>query len=851
MNMKVTKRNGKKEPLMLDKILDRINQQTYGLDPRWIQSFDVAQKVIEGITPDIETRILDTLAMETAASLTVKHPDYATLAARIAITALHKETNKSFSQTVKELYNYVDPNTRKHSPVVSEDFYKLVMKNSDQLDSAIVHSRDHNFDYFGYKVLERSYLLKLNGKVAERPQYMYLRTALQVWGSNIEKVVETYNLLSEGYYTHATPTLFNSGTGRPQLSSCFLLDVQDDSIEGIFNTLKESAQISKNAGGIGISFNKVRAKGTYIAGTNGTSNGIIPFLKIYNETARAVDQGGGKRKGSIAIYMEPWHADIYEFLDLRKNQGKEELRARDLFLALWTNDLFMERVDLDEDWTLMCPHECSGLNDSYGEEFNKLYTEYESKGYGKKTVKARDLWNKVLESQVETGTPYILYKDSINEKSNQQNIGLIKSSNLCAEIVESTGITKIQKEVLENKELLDSLGLGEFYGQESVNETAVCNLASISLTKFVNKNKTYNFNKLYDVAYQATINLNNVIDVNFYPSKAAKFSNLLHRPIGLGVQGLADVFFLTGISYDSVEAKSLNKQIFETIYFATMRASCDLAKEQGHYATYKGSPISQGKFQFDLWGATTTDRWDWKKLREDIAKWGVRNSLTTCIMPTASTASILGNEASCEAQTSNLYVRRVISGDFIIVNKYLVKELVKLGIWNDSLKSKIMTQNGSIQNIPEIPTNLKEIYKTVWEIKQRDVIDLAADRGAFIDQTQSMNIFMENVNFGKLTAMHFYGWGKRTFMTDTNGEIIIPKDDTSKIVYDKDGNPKFYRDTKNSLKTGMYYLRTKSAADAVKFTVQKEEVVAKTQEEVLAEISCSLDDPDSCIACGS
>ena len=851
MNIKVTKRNGKKEPLMLDKILDRINQQTYGLDPRWIQSFDVAQKVIEGITPDIETRILDTLSMETAASLTVKHPDYATLAARIAITSLHKETKKSFSETVKDLYNYTDPKTKKHSPVVSESFYKLVMKNADELNSAIVHSRDHNFDYFGYKVLERSYLLKINGKVAERPQYMYMRTAIQIWGENIAKVVETYNLLSEGYYTHATPTLFNSGTTRPQLSSCFLLDVQDDSIEGIFNTLKESAQISKNAGGIGISFNKVRAKGTYIAGTNGTSNGIIPFLKIYNETARAVDQGGGKRKGSIAIYMEPWHADIYEFLDLRKNQGKEELRARDLFLALWTNDLFMERVDLDEDWSLMCPHECSGLNETYGEEFRTMYLDYEKRGYSKKTVKARDLWNKILESQIETGTPYILYKDSINEKSNQSNIGLIKSSNLCAEIVESTGITKVQKDILNNKELLESLGLGEFYGQESVNETAVCNLASISLIKFLNKNKTYNFNKLYDVAYQATINLNNVIDVNFYPSRAAKFSNLLHRPIGLGVQGLADVFFLTGISYDSVEAKSLNKQIFETIYFATMRASCDLAKEQGHYATYKGSPISQGKFQFDLWGATTTDRWDWKKLRDDIQKFGVRNSLTTCIMPTASTASILGNEASCEAQTSNLYVRRVISGDFIIVNKYLVKELVKLGIWNDSLKSKIMTQNGSIQNIPEIPTNLKEIFKTVWEIKQRDVIDLAADRGAFIDQTQSMNIFMENVNFGKLTAMHFYGWGKRTFMTDANGEIIIPKDDTSKIVYDKDGNPKFYRDTKNSLKTGMYYLRTKSAADAVKFTVQKEEVVAKTQEEVLAEISCSLDDPDSCIACGS
>ena len=421
----------------------------------------------------------------------------------------------------------------------------------------------------------------------------------------------------------------------------------------------------------------------------------------------------------------------------------------------------------------------------------------------------------------------------------------------CAEIVECTGITKVQKEILENKELLDSLGLGEFYGQESVNETAVCNLASISLTKFVNKNKTYNFNKLYDVAYQATINLNNVIDVNYYPSKAAKFSNILHRPIGLGVQGLSDVFFLTGIAYDSVEAKNLNKQIFETIYFAAMRASCDLSKVHGPYVTYHGSPISQGKFQFDLWGSTTTDRWDWKKLRDDITKHGVRNSLTTCIMPTASTASILGNEASCEAQTSNLYVRRVISGEFINVNKYLVKELVKLGIWNDNIKTKIITQNGSVQNIPEIPTNIKEVYKTVWEVKQKDVIDMAADRGAFIDQTQSMNIFMENVNFGKLTAMHFYGWGKRSFMTDANGKVIVPNDETSVVVCDKEGNPKFYRDTKSNLKTGMYYLRTKSAADAVKFTVQKEEVVIKSQEEQLSEISCSLDDPDSCIACGS
>jgi ribonucleoside-diphosphate reductase alpha subunit len=850
MNIKVTKRNGKKEPLMLDKILERIHQQTYGLDAKWIQPFDVAQKVIEGITPDIETRILDTLAMETAASLTVKHPDYATLAARIAITSLHKETKKSFSETVKDLYNYVDPKTRKHSPVVSDSFNKLVIKYADELNSAIVHSRDHNFDYFGYKVLERSYLLKLNGKVAERPQYMYMRTALQVWGDNIPKVIETYNLLSEGYYTHATPTLFNSGTTRPQLSSCFLLDVEDDSIEGIFNTLKESAQISKNAGGIGIAFNKVRAKGTYIAGTNGSSNGIIPFLKIYNETARAVDQGGGKRKGSIAIYVEPWHADIMEFLDLRKNQGKEELRARDLFLALWTNDLFMERVDLDEDWTLMCPHECDGLTESYGEEFRNLYLDYESKGYGKRKVKAREVWNKILESQVETGTPYILYKDSINLKSNQSNIGVVKSSNLCAEIVEASGVTKIQSEILKDKDTLDKLGLSEFWGKEKVNETAVCNLASISLPKFVNKNKTYNFNKLYDVAYQATINLNNVIDVNYYPSSAAKFSNLIHRPIGLGVQGLADVFFTIGIPYDSQEAKLLNKQIFETIYFAAIRASCDLAKDHGHYASYKGSPISENKFQFDLWGTTPSDRWDWKKLREDIQKWGVRNSLTTCIMPTASTASILGNEASCEAQTSNLYVRRVISGEFLLVNKYLVKDLIKLNIWNDSLKSKIMTQNGSVQNIPEIPTSLKEIYKTVWEVKQRDVVDMAAERGAYIDQTQSMNIFMENVNFGKLTAMHFYGWGKRTFMTDANGASIVPEGEHVEIVKDKEGNPKFYRESKTNLKTGMYYLRSKSAADAIKFTVQ-EERQEKVVEDQMSEISCSLDNPDDCVMCSS
>ena len=847
--IKVIKRNGKKELVMLDKILDRITQQTYGLDQKWIVPFEVAQKVIEGIMPDIQTSVLDQLAMETAASLTTKHPDYSTLAARLAITALHKETKKSFSETVTELYKYVDPKTRKHSPIVSEQFHKLVLKHSDELDSAIVHSRDHNFDYFGFKTLEKSYLLKVNGKVAERPQYMYMRTALQICGEDIEGAIETYKLLSEGYYTHATPTLFNSGTGRPQLSSCFLLDVENDSIEGIFNTLKESAQISKNAGGIGISFTKVRAKGTYIAGTNGTSNGIIPFLKIYNETARAVDQGGGKRKGSIAIYMEPWHADIMDFLDLRKNQGAEELRARDLFLAMWTNDLFMERVDLDEDWSLMCPHECPGLTETYGKEFRELYTGYEAQGRFKKVVKARDVWNKILESQIETGTPYILYKDSINEKSNQANIGVVRSSNLCAEIVEATGITKTQGEILQNKELLEKLGLGEFFGQESVNETAVCNLASIALPKFVNKNKTYNFNKLYDVAYSATINLNKVIDVNYYPSPVARFSNLLHRPIGLGVQGLADVFFQVGVAYDSDEAKLLNKEIFETIYYASIKASCDLAKVDGPYATYAGSPISEGKFQFDLWGTKPTKRWDWDKLREDIKKHGVRNSLTTCIMPTASTASILGNEASCEAQTSNMYTRGVLSGTFILVNKYLVKELVKLGIWSDNIRRKIITENGSVQNIPEIPTHVKEVFKTVYEIKQKDVIDMAADRGAFIDQTQSMNIFMDSPNFAKLTAMHFYGWGRRNLILDENGVAIIPQGENVEVVYDKTGKPRFYREKKSSLKTGIYYLRNKAAGDAIKFTTQAQ-VEVKTIEEQMAEISCSLDG-DDCQMCGS
>jgi ribonucleoside-diphosphate reductase alpha chain len=847
--IKVIKRNGKKEPVMLDKILDRINQQTYGLDQRWIAPFDVAQKVIAGVTPDIKTSILDQLAVETAAALTTKHPDYSILAARLAITALHKETKKSFSETVTDLYQYVDTKTNQQSPIISKWFYDIVKQYSDELDSAIVHSRDLNFDYFGFKTLEKSYLLKIDGRVAERPQYMYMRTAIQIWGNNINKVIETYNYLSEGYYTHATPTLFNSGTNRPQLSSCFLLDTESDSIEGIFNTLKEAAQISKNAGGIGLTFNKVRAKGTYIAGTNGTSNGIIPFLKIFNETARAVDQGGGKRKGSIAIYIEPWHSDVMDFLDLRKNQGKDELRARDLFLAMWVNDLFMERVDLDDNWSLMCPHECSGLNDTYGKEFRDLYTKYEKEGKVKRVLKARDVWNKILESQIETGTPYILYKDAINEKSNQSNIGIIRSSNLCAEIVEVSGVTNIQKKILGNKKLLDANNLSEFYGMESVNETAVCNLASIALPKFVNKNKSYNFNKLYEIAYNATINLNNVIDSNYYPSEGSKFSNLLHRPIGLGVQGLADVFFILGIPYDSDEAKALNRDIFETLYYATLKASCELAKKDGAYATFDGSPLSKGVFQFDMWGATPSKRWDWNKLRDDIKKNGVRNSLTTCIMPTASTASILGNEASCEAQTSNMYTRGVLSGTFIIVNRYLVKELIKNGIWSDNIKNKIIAENGSIQNIPEIPTNLKEIFKTVYEIKQKDVIDMAADRGAFIDQTQSMNIFMDSPNFAKLTSMHFYGWGRRPLLKDDVGNSIIPSGQNIEIIYDSEGTPRFYRDKRYNLKTGMYYLRNKSATDAVKFTLQREEAVSDAESQ-LGQIACSLDS-DSCEMCGS
>ena len=695
---------------------------------------------------------------------------------------------KSFSETVKDLYEYIDPKTNEKAPLISDEVYSVIMKNADVLDSTIIYDRDFRYDFFGFKTLERSYLLKLNGEVAERPQQMLMRVAMGIHTDDIDAAIETYNYMSEGWFTHATPTLFNSGTPKPQMSSCFLLTTKEDSISGIYDTLKQCAQISQSAGGIGLSIHDIRATGSYIKGTNGTSNGIVPMLRVFNDTARYVDQGGGKRKGSFAIYVEPWHADIFDFLDLKKNHGKEEQRARDLFYALWIPDLFMKRVEENGDWTLMCPNECPGLADTYGKKFEKLYKKYESEGKGRKTIKAQELWFKILESQIETGTPYMLYKDAANEKSNQKNLGTIKSSNLCTEIIEYT----------------------------APDEVAVCNLASIALPKFVVDGK-FDHEKLFNVTYRVTKNLDKVIDANYYPVPEARNSNMRHRPIGIGVQGLADAFILMRHAFDSPEAKQLNKEIFETIYYAAVTASKDLAIENGPYETWKGSPISEGVFQFDMWKVKPSDRWEWDLLREEVKKHGVRNSLLLAPMPTASTAQILGNNECFEPYTSNIYTRRVLSGEFIIVNKHLLRDLVKLGIWNDRLKNKLMASNGSIQNIDEIPENIKELYKTAWEISQKEILDMAADRGAYIDQSQSLNIFMENANFAKLTSMHFYGW-------------------------------------KAGLKTGMYYLRTKSATDAIKFTLDKaaiSEPVAKTEEERMAEISCSLDDPDNCVSCGS
>ena len=785
--MYVVKRDGRRESVKFDKITARIKKLCYGLNPL-VTPEKVAMKVIEGLYDGVTTSELDNLAAEVAATNTITHPDYALLASRIAVSNLHKNTKKSFSETVKDLYEYIDPKTNEKAPLISDEVYSVIMKNADVLDSTIIYDRDFRYDFFGFKTLERSYLLKLNGEVAERPQQMLMRVAMGIHTDDIDAAIETYNYMSEGWFTHATPTLFNSGTPKPQMSSCFLLTTKEDSISGIYDTLKQCAQISQSAGGIGLSIHDIRATGSYIKGTNGTSNGIVPMLRVFNDTARYVDQGGGKRKGSFAIYVEPWHADIFDFLDLKKNHGKEEQRARDLFYALWIPDLFMKRVEENGDWTLMCPNECPGLSDTYGKKFEKLYKKYESEGKGRKTIKAQELWFKILESQIETGTPYMLYKDAANEKSNQKNLGTIKSSNLCTEIIEYT----------------------------APDEVAVCNLASIALPKFVVDGK-FDHEKLFNVTYRVTKNLDKVIDANYYPVPEARNSNMRHRPIGIGVQGLADAFILMRHAFDSPEAKQLNKEIFETIYYAAVTASKDLAIENGPYETWKGSPISEGVFQFDMWKVKPSDRWEWDLLREEVKKHGVRNSLLLAPMPTASTAQILGNNECFEPYTSNIYTRRVLSGEFIIVNKHLLRDLVKLGIWNDRLKNKLMASNGSIQNIDEIPENIKELYKTAWEISQKEILDMAADRGAYIDQSQSLNIFMENANFAKLTSMHFYGW-------------------------------------KAGLKTGMYYLRTKSATDAIKFTLDKaaiSEPVAKTEEERMAEISCSLDDPDNCVSCGS
>jgi len=807
--MQVVKRSGKREDVSFDKITARVKKLCYGLNQKYVDPIEISKKVILGLYDGVTTTELDNLAAETAATMATTHPDNALLAARIAVSNLHKNTDKSFSKTMTALYNYIDPKTGQKAGLIGEETQKIIQDNKDRLNSAIIYDRDYAFDYFGFKTLERSYLLRMNGEIVERPQHLLMRASIGIHGLDVDSAIETYNMMSEKWFIHATPTLFNAGTPKPQLSSCFLLSTTEDSIPGIFETLTRCAKISQSAGGIGLSIHNVRAKGSYIKGTGGTSNGIVPMLRVFNDTARYVDQGGGKRKGAFAVYMEPWHADVVDFLDLKKNTGKEELRARDLFYAMWIPDLFMERVKADGEWSLFCPSEAPGLFDCYGGEFEAMYHKYEKEGRARKTMKAQELWFKILESQIETGTPYILYKDAANRKSNQKNLGTIRSSNLCTEIIEYT----------------------------SKDEVAVCNLASINLSKFVAEDGTYDFQKLYDITRIVTRNLNKVIDINYYPIPEARNSNMRHRPIGIGVQGLADAFILMRHAFDSPEARQLNRDIFETIYFAAMTESAAIAAKEGAYQTYEGSPISNGEFQFDMWGVKPSNRWDWKALKADIKKSGVRNSLLLAPMPTASTSQILGNNECFEPYTSNIYTRRTLSGEYIVVNKHLLKDLVRLDLWNDDLKQQLMANNGSIQNIEGIPQELKDLYKTAYELSQKVIVDMSADRGAFICQSQSLNLFVENPNFGKLSSMHFYGWQK-------------------------------------GLKTGIYYLRSKAAVDPIKFTLDKkhQRVNSNTADEtVIAEVgstntsestkrqqaqepdtpkACSLDDPD-CLMCGS
>lgn len=792
--MFVATRSGKREPVQFDKITHRISQLVYGLDQDHVDATQIAKRTIQGLFDGITTEELDNLSAEVSAYMTSAHPDYARLAGRIAVANLHRSTRDSFTETLAVLYNFENAFTKEKTPLISEELYTFANEHKNRIEAEIAYSRDYEFDYFGFKTLERSYLLKVHGKIVERPQHMFMRVALGVQLGNIEEAMKTYHLISEGWFTHASPTLFNAGTNKPQMSSCFLLTMKDDSIEGIYETVKQCALISQSAGGIGLAVHNIRGKGSFIKGTNGTSNGIVPMLRVFNDTARYVDQGGGKRKGAFAIYLEPWHPDFEDFLDLKKNHGKEELRARDLFYAMWTPDLFMKRVETDGNWSFFCPNKAPGLSECWGKEFEEKYEAYEKEGRANRTIKARDLWFKVIQSQIETGAPFMLFKDHANSKSNQQNLGTIKSSNLCTEIIQYT----------------------------SDKEIAVCNLASIALPMYIGKDGTFDHKKLFEVTYQVTRNLNRIIDLNYYPVEEARYSNHKNRPIGIGVQGLADAFFKMRMPFESAEARQLNKDIFETIYFASLSASCDLAKEHGHYDSYAGSPISKGVLQHDMWGVEDSKNHDWKTLRANIKKYGVRNSLLLAPMPTASTSQILGNNECIEPITSNIYTRRVLSGEFAVVNKFLVKDLIRLNLWNEQMKDKIIAHNGSVQYIEEIPQDIKELYKTVWEIKQKSILEMAADRGAYIDQSQSLNIHMEDTNFGKLSSLHFTAW-------------------------------------KLGLKTGMYYLRTRPAVDAIKFTIKQPAVQAPqpvamptvSVAEQEAAMMCSLDNPEACVSCGS
>jgi len=797
--MQVIKRDGTREPVAFDKITARIVRLCNGLNLNYVEPVEIAKKVIQGIYDGVTTTELDNLAAETSASMATYHPDYGTLAARIAVSNLHKNTYERFSDTISELYHYIDPKIG-NAAIIAENIYQVVMQHAERLNAAIDYSRDYEFDFFGFKTLERSYLLKKNGHIVERPQHMFMRVAIGIHQNDIDAAIETYHLMSQKWFIHATPTLFNAGTNVPQLSSCFLVAMQEDSINGIYSTLSQCAKISQAAGGIGLSVHNIRAKGSYIKGTNGVSNGLVPMLQVFNATARYVDQGGGRRKGAFAIYLEPWHPDVFEFLDLKKNHGKEEMRARDLFYAMWIPDLFMKRVKENSTWSLFCPNEAPGLYDSYGEKFEELYEKYEREGRAKRIIKAQDLWFAILDSQIETGTPYMLYKDHANRKSNQKNLGTIRSSNLCTEIMEYT----------------------------SSDEVAVCNLASINLSKCVIDGQ-FDHDKLFEITQIVTRNLNKVIDINYYPVPEARNSNFRHRPIGIGVQGLADTFILLRLPFDSEEARQLNKEIFETIYFGALTASNALAKEQGAYQTYEGSPASKGILQFDMWNVEPSLRWDWYTLKANIQKHGIRNSLLLAPMPTASTSQILGNNECFEPYTSNIYTRRTLSGEFIIINKHLLKDLIKMGMWDEDMKNALIANNGSIQSFEGISDELKALYKTAWEIKQRVILDMAADRGAYICQSQSMNVFVQDANYKKLSSMHFYSWQK-------------------------------------GLKTGMYYLRTRPAADPIKFTVDMEKLQTKQKAKKkpvlqfafsdadIAQVNqanaCSIDDPN-CDSCGA